>query len=154
MYRCIDGQHSLECPELDEITVSGTSPQDVTPTAAPIHIDWPGLSTPNITGGGGSVTSSQRGNQPVQAATPPQVGLQGLSDQQTSTPNSPNQDSSVPNNPCGCGDKGQQAIDEWDNYLDNLANGELQQALNRFLRYYRDIGQPLNPNDYGKGIGP
>ena len=65
-------------------------------------------------------------------------------------------DRSVPtsDNPCGCGDKGQQAIDEWDNYLEDLERGDMQKALNDFLRYYRDIGQSLNPADYGKNSGP
>jgi hypothetical protein len=66
-----------------------------------------------------------------------------------STPDQP----VAPSNPCGCGDKGQQAIDDWDNFLDAPNNGDTQIAINNFLRYYRDIGQPLNPEDYGKS-GP
>jgi RHS repeat-associated protein len=62
---------------------------------------------------------------------------------------SPSDQNGVPNNPCGCGDKGQQAIDDLDNYQDALKNGDTNAALNDFLRYYRDIGQPLNPEDYG-----
>jgi len=56
----------------------------------------------------------------------------------------------APSNPCGRGDKGQQAIDDWDNFLDAVKNGYTQIAISNFLRYYRDIGQPLNPGDYGK----
>jgi len=64
MTRCIDGQQSVVCPELGEITVSGTPPS-TDPASAPIHIDWPGLSVPTLTGGGGGGDSGHQ--------TPPQT---------------------------------------------------------------------------------
>jgi len=71
MTRCIDGGQSLDCQELDDITVTGTVEQDVTPTADPIHIDWPGLSVPTLAGGGGGGDSGHQTTQQTRKPPPP-----------------------------------------------------------------------------------
>lgn len=107
-------------------------------------------------------SGDSEGGQSPQTNSPPSNSQQPA--QPTAPlPSGPPESASPPGNPCGCGDNGQSAVDAWDNAQTRLndaadawARGDLSQyeqdmnlALQDLMQYYKFLGQPLNPSDYG-----